>query len=84
MNDRMVNVEKAFITAAGLPDQPMTRHVVFAPSVRNSYGTTSFPGITDLLAKENKTETDWLEIKNQVSIVFKAISDATSAMSADE
>ena len=80
----MVNVEKAFITAAGLPDRPMTRHVVFAPSVTNTYGSTSFPGITDLLTKKNKMETDWLEIKNQVSIVFKAISDATSAMNADE
>ena len=80
----MVNVEKAFITAAGLPDQPITRHVVFAPSITNTYGTTSFPGITDLLAKENKTDADWLEIKNQVSIVFKAISDATNAMNADE
>ena len=80
----MVNVEKAFITAPGLPNQPITRHVVFAPSVTNSYGATSFPGVTDLLGKENKTEADWLEIKNQVSIVFKAISDATRALESDE
>ena len=83
LNDRMVNVEKAFITAAGLPNQPMTRHVIFAPSVNNKYGSTSFPGISDLVAKQNKTDQDWLDIKKQTSIVFKAISDATNTLKAD-
>ena len=79
----MVNVEKAFIMAAGLPDRPITRHVVFAPSISNTYGSTSFPGITDLVTKENKTEQDWLDIKKQTSIVFKSISEATSALKED-
>ena len=79
----MVNVEKAFITAAGLPDRPITRHVLFAPSVTNSYGSTSFPGITDLVAKENKTKQDWLDIKKHISIVFKSISEATSSLKED-
>ena len=83
LNDRMVNVEKAFITAAGLPNQPMTRHVIFAPSVNNKYGSTSFPGISDLVAKQNKTDQDWLDIKRQTSIVFKAISDAANTLKAD-
>ena len=79
----MVNVERAFITAAGLPNQPMTRHVIFAPSINDSYGTTSFPGIADLVAKENKTDQDWLDIKKQASIVFKAISEATNALKSE-
>ena len=83
LNDRMVNVEKAFITAAGLPNQPITRHVLFAPSVNNKYGSTSFPGISDLVAKQNKTNQDWLDIKKQTSIVFKAISEATDTLKAD-
>jgi N-acetylated-alpha-linked acidic dipeptidase len=83
LNDRMVNVEKAFITAAGLPNRPMTRHVIFAPSVNNAYGSTSFPGISDLVAKQNKTNQDWLDIKKQTSIVFKAILEATDTLKAD-
>ena len=79
----MVNVEKAFITAAGLPNQPITRHVIFAPSVNNAYGSASFPGITDLVAKESKTDQDWLDIKEQTSIAFKAISDATNTLKVD-
>ena len=80
LNNRMVNVEKAFIYPLGLPNQPTTRHVVFAPSTNNKYGTTSFPGISDLLYPANKSEEDWESIKKQISIVFKAISEATDAL----
>ncbi|XP_028397055.1 glutamate carboxypeptidase 2-like isoform X2 [Dendronephthya gigantea] len=83
LNDRMINVEKAFITAPGLPNRPNTRHVVFAPSVNNAYGSTSFPGISDLMFKENKTEQDWLDIKKQASVLFQAISSATDVLKAD-
>ena len=83
LNDRMVNVEKSFITAPGLPNRPNARHVIFAPSVNNLYGSTSFPGISDLMFKENKTEQDWLDIKEQMSVLFKAISSATDSLKAD-
>ena len=83
LNDRMVNVEKAFIYAPGLPNQPITRHVLFAPSTFNKYGTTSFPGISDLLYPANKTEEDWENIKKQVSVVFQAISEATNTLLPD-
>ncbi|XP_028397163.1 putative N-acetylated-alpha-linked acidic dipeptidase [Dendronephthya gigantea] len=82
LNDRMVNVEKAFITAPGLPNRPTTRHVIFAPSVNDDYATTSFPGISDLMFKKNKTEQDWLDIKEQASVLFKAISSATDTLKA--
>jgi hypothetical protein len=77
----MVNVEKAFITAPGLPNQPIIRHVIFAPSVHDASG--NFPGIRDLVFKQNKTDQDWLDIKKQTSIVFKAISEATDTLKAD-
>lgn len=83
LNDRMVNVEKSFITAPGLPNRPTTRHVIFAPSVNNNYGSTSFPGISDLMVKQNKTEQDWLDIKEQMSVVFQAITSATDTLKAD-
>ncbi|XP_028396939.1 glutamate carboxypeptidase 2-like [Dendronephthya gigantea] len=83
LNDRMVNVEKSFITAPGLPNRPITRHVIFAPSKNNIYGSTSFPGIFDLMFSKNKTEQDWLDIKEQASILFKAISSATDSLKAD-
>ncbi|XP_028396937.1 glutamate carboxypeptidase 2-like [Dendronephthya gigantea] len=83
LNNRMVNVEKSFISTPGLPNRPNTRHVVFAPSVNNVYGSTSFPGISDLMFKQHKTEKDWLDIKRQASVVFKAISGATETLKAD-
>ena len=82
-NDRMVNVEKAFIYPYGLPNQPYTRHLVFAPSLNNRYGTTSFPGISDLMFSENKTSENWEQINREVSVVFKAISEATRTLLPD-
>ncbi|XP_028397034.1 N-acetylated-alpha-linked acidic dipeptidase 2-like [Dendronephthya gigantea] len=81
LNDRMVNVEKSFISAPGLPNRPTTRHIVFAPSVNKPYG--SFPGISDLMFKQHKTDQDWLDIKEQMSVVFKAISSATDTLKSD-
>ena len=74
-NDRMVNVEKAFIYPYGLPNQPYRRHLV--------YRTTSFPGISYLMVNTNKTSDDWQGIKRQISIVYKAISEATAALLPD-
>ena len=82
-NDRMVNVEKAFIYPYGLPNQPYTRHSVFAPTNTNSYASTTFPGISDLMVAVNKTAHDWQEIKRQISIVYKAISEATAVLLPD-
>jgi hypothetical protein len=61
----------------------MTRHVIFAPSVNDKYSSTSFPGITEIVFKRSKTDQDWLDIKKQTSILFKAISDATNILKAD-
>ena len=80
----MGNVEKSFITAPGLPNRPNVRHVIFAPSVNNVYASTSFPGISDLMFKQHKTEQDWLDIKRQASVVFKAILSAIDTLKADE
>ena len=74
-NDRMVNVEKAFIYPYGLPNQPYRRHLV--------YRTTSFPGISYLMVNTNKTSDDWQGIKRQISILYKAISEATAALLPD-
>ena len=61
----------------------MKRHVIFAPSANNAYGSTSFPGISDLMFIKSKTREDWLAIKEQASVVFKAIAGATDALKPD-
>lgn len=73
LNNQMVNLEKIFINPYGLPGRPDTRNIVFAPSVTNSYGSSSFPGISDELSKK---KVDWLEVKKQINILYKSIKEA--------
>ena len=81
LNDRMVNVEKSFIYDLGLPKQNHIRHVLYGPPL--NYVSTSFPGINDLMFLRNKTTEDWIEIRRQVSIVFKSIISATEVLEKD-
>lgn len=73
LNNQMVDLEKIFINPYGLPDRPDTRNIVFAPSVVNAYGSSSFPGITDQLSKN---PVDWSEVKKQINILYKSIKEA--------
>lgn len=61
LNMRLSDLEKAFINPRGLPDHPLRRHVVFAPSSQDLYSGAKFPSLTDSYsqfkkAKENLTE----------------------------
>lgn len=73
LNNQMANLEKIFINPYGLPGRPDTRNIVFAPAVVNSYGSTSFPGISDAVSAK---EVDWFEVKKQINILYKSIKEA--------
>ena len=77
VNNQMANLEKIFINPYGLPRRPDTRNIVFAPSVANSYGSSSFPGISDTVSQE---KVDWLEVKKQINILYKSIKEATESL----
>ena len=73
LNNQMANLEKIFINPYGLPGRPDIRNIVFAPAVVNSYGSTSFPGISDAVSQK---KVDWFEVKKQVNILYKSIKEA--------
>ena len=72
LNNQMINVERAFIYSYGLPGRRLVRHVIFAPSKYNSYGSSSFPGVSDILFKLDETG-DEAEVDRQISIARQAI-----------
>ena len=80
LNDQMTQVERAFIYSYGLPGRPFVRHVIFAPSLYDLYGSSSFPGVTDVLFKVEETE-DWDEVERQISIAVHAILSAVDILS---
>ena len=73
INNQMMNLEKIFINPYGLPGRPDIRNIVFAPSIVNSYGSSSFPGISDTVSE---TPVDWWEVKKQINILYKSIKEA--------
>ncbi|XP_057300112.1 glutamate carboxypeptidase 2-like [Hydractinia symbiolongicarpus] len=67
INDRLVQVEKGFIYPLGLPGRPSIKHYVMAPSLHNTYGSSTFPAVVDLLYDIKKTQ-NWNEVKKQLTI----------------
>ncbi len=55
------------------------RHVVFAPSSVNSYGSSLFPGISDTIfeATQSGKEEDWNKVRRQIDIVRNHLRYAT-------
>lgn len=48
-NDQMMNLDKNFLLADGLPARPIYSHAIMSPSQFNVYGSGYFPGIADTL-----------------------------------
>ncbi|GAB6029099.1 hypothetical protein CHUAL_004882 [Chamberlinius hualienensis] len=49
LNDQLMQLDKAFIKVGGVPLQSQYSHMVKSVSLHNMYGSSAFPGITDLL-----------------------------------
>ena len=58
------------------------RHVLFAPSVHNSYAGTTFPGLVDsLFGLDNSTDSAaWRLVEKQFSIVTFVIEAAAASL----
>ncbi|XP_078349184.1 putative N-acetylated-alpha-linked acidic dipeptidase isoform X2 [Oculina patagonica] len=80
-NDRLMQIERAFINPQGLPGRPYMRHVVFAPSAHNAYAGSSFPGLVDALYSVQLLNVkDWELVKKELSVAAFYIQSATNVM----
>ncbi|XP_031563734.1 glutamate carboxypeptidase 2-like [Actinia tenebrosa] len=79
LNDQVMLLERTFIWPYGLPGRSDVRHVIFAPSLHNQYGSSTFPGIGDVLFDIVKTG-NWQEVKRQISIITYSIRAASKAV----
>ncbi|XP_064110496.1 N-acetylated-alpha-linked acidic dipeptidase 2-like isoform X4 [Macrobrachium nipponense] len=76
VNDQMMKLEQTFILPPGLPGRPLERHAIFAPSLYDAYGTSAFPGISDLLFRIN-TSKDKVKKEQRKETLRRHISDVT-------
>ncbi|XP_078323953.1 N-acetylated-alpha-linked acidic dipeptidase 2-like isoform X6 [Crassostrea virginica] len=82
INDRLTQFERAFIDCEGLPGRPMYKHVMFAPSMYDSYSDNSFPGIVDTMneIEHQHAVEKWAVLKQQVSIATFTIQSAANTL----
>lgn len=79
LNNQIMYLERAFIHPYGLPGRKLIKHVIFAPDLHNIYGSSSFPGITDVLFDVEKTG-NWAEVEKQISIAASCILSAAETL----
>ena len=49
LNSQMTHLDRLFLMPQGLPGRALYRHAIISPSKYDSYGSSVFPGISDLL-----------------------------------
>ena len=81
INNQMMQLERIFLLAQGLPGRPYLKHAVFAPSYGNVYDSSAFPGLLYLLDGFNELEGSELEertekLKRHVSDLMILINNA--------
>lgn len=79
MNDRLMMAERALTDREGLSGRPWYKHLIYAPSKHNDYGSKCFPGIDDALenAKSLNTEDSWLSVQHEIWRVSRVVTQAS-------
>ncbi|KAK3016478.1 hypothetical protein RJ639_007727 [Escallonia herrerae] len=79
LNDRLMMAERAFTDREGLLGRPWYKHLIYAPSKHNDYGSKSFPGIDDAIekAKSLTTAESWYSVQHEVWRVTRVITHAS-------
>ncbi|KAJ8315195.1 hypothetical protein KUTeg_007345 [Tegillarca granosa] len=81
LNDKMIQFERAFIDPEGLPNRRQYKHVMFAPSMYDSYSDNSFPGIVDTMFDiQNNHRDKWDLLKEQVYVATYTIQSAANTL----
>ena len=76
-NDRLVQVERAFLLEAGLPHRPWFHHQLYAPGLYTGYGAKTLPAVREAIEQKQ-----WPQADEQIVCVGKVLEDAAAAMDA--
>jgi N-acetylated-alpha-linked acidic dipeptidase len=72
LNDKLVHLERQFLSEDGLQHRPWYRHVIFGPGFYEGYAGAAFPGIADGIAFHDNATT----IQAHVDAVTKIVTQA--------
>ncbi|KAL6974473.1 Lysosome-associated membrane glycoprotein 1 [Sarracenia purpurea var. burkii] len=75
LNDRLMMAERAFTDRDGIAGRPWHKHLIYAPSRHNDYGSKSFPGVDDAIenALSHNTADSWRAAQHEVWRVSRAV-----------
>ncbi|XP_072035651.1 putative N-acetylated-alpha-linked acidic dipeptidase [Amphiura filiformis] len=89
VNDQMMLLDRSFMmTVAGMPGQPLERHIIFTGRIttsRDEFPTGTFPGIYDIMhyiLRKNppNPEETWRDLERHVSILTYMIQSAAATL----
>ncbi|WCJ42581.1 Glutamate carboxypeptidase 2 [Euphorbia peplus] len=85
LNDRLMMAERAFTDRDGLSGRSWYKHLIYAPSKHNDYGSNSFPGIDDATeeAKSLNTSESWNNVQHEVWRVSRAVRHVSRVLSGE-
>ncbi|KAJ6914017.1 glutamate carboxypeptidase LAMP1 [Populus alba x Populus x berolinensis] len=85
INDRLMMAERAFTDAEGLSGRPWYKHLIYAPSKHDDYGSSYFPGIDDAIeeARSLSTPESWRSVQHQVWRVSRAVRHVSQVLAGE-
>lgn len=85
INDRLMMAERAFTDAEGLSGRSWYKHLIYAPSKHDDYGSSYFPGIDDAIeeARSLSTPEAWRSVQHQVWRVSRAVRHVSQVLTGE-
>ncbi|XP_053398009.1 N-acetylated-alpha-linked acidic dipeptidase 2-like [Mercenaria mercenaria] len=83
INDQLMQLDRAFLDPAGLPDRKLKRHILFAESTVDNYAGSRFPGLSDALTKiklGEDVENQWQTVRKHYSVILFTFQSASATL----
>uniref|UniRef100_A0A0E0DZ27 glutamate carboxypeptidase II n=1 Tax=Oryza meridionalis TaxID=40149 RepID=A0A0E0DZ27_9ORYZ len=82
INERLMMAERGFINREGLDGRPWYKHMIYASSDQDDWGTKAFPGIVSAIDKANKLNTteSWHLLQHEIYRAARAVSKASAVL----
>jgi N-acetylated-alpha-linked acidic dipeptidase len=74
-NDRIFQVERAFLSDEGLPGRPWFKHQIYAPGFYTGYGVKTLPAIREAIEQK-----DWKLAQQEIGVVSRILENASAAI----
>jgi N-acetylated-alpha-linked acidic dipeptidase len=78
-NDKLVQLERLFLSDVGLPHRSWYKHVVFGPGFYEGYKAAAFPGIADAIVFKDPADA----LQSHVDEVARVVSRAAAFITQD-